>query len=100
MGSGHSPGRATRRQEPPCAAAEGRRACHRAICDMAGSRETDDSASAGVISAARLPVRERRCEEGPEILAACLHPETFEDLRSTHRDSVIRLDADLKQHAF
>ena len=41
-----------------------------------------------------------RILESLEILAACLHPEAFEDLRSKHRDSVIRLDADLKQHAF
>jgi len=41
-----------------------------------------------------------RIVESLEILAACLHPEMFKDLRSKHRDSVIRLDADLKQHLF
>ena len=41
-----------------------------------------------------------RIVESLEILAACLHPETFKDLRSQHRDSVIRLDADLTQHLF
>jgi iron complex transport system substrate-binding protein len=41
-----------------------------------------------------------RIVESLEILAACLHPETFEDLRKKHRDSVIRLDAALKQHPF
>jgi iron complex transport system substrate-binding protein len=41
-----------------------------------------------------------RIVESLEILAACLHPEAFGDLRSKHRDSVIRLDADLKQHPF
>jgi len=34
------------------------------------------------------------------FLAACLHPETFEDLRRKHGDSVIRLDADLKRYLF
>jgi iron complex transport system substrate-binding protein len=41
-----------------------------------------------------------RIVESLEILAACLHPEAFDDLRRKHRDAVIRLDADLKQHAF
>ena len=41
-----------------------------------------------------------RIVESLEILAACLHPEMFEDLRSKHGDSVIRLDADLKQRLF
>jgi iron complex transport system substrate-binding protein len=34
-----------------------------------------------------------------EILAACLHPETFPDFRRQHHASVMRLDADLEQHA-
>jgi iron complex transport system substrate-binding protein len=41
-----------------------------------------------------------RIVESLEILAACLHPEALEDLRSKHRDAVIRLDADLKRHLF
>jgi iron complex transport system substrate-binding protein len=41
-----------------------------------------------------------RIVESLEILAACLHPEAFENFRSKHRESVIRLDADLKQHSF
>jgi iron complex transport system substrate-binding protein len=41
-----------------------------------------------------------RIVESLEILAACLHPEAFEDFRRKHRDSVIRLDADLKPHSF
>lgn len=41
-----------------------------------------------------------RIVESLEILAACLHPEAFDDFRSKHRQSVIRLDADLKQHLF
>ncbi|MGH7331138.1 MAG: ABC transporter substrate-binding protein [Candidatus Rokuibacteriota bacterium] len=41
-----------------------------------------------------------RIVESLEILAACLDPQAFADLRSKHRDSVIRLDADLKEHAF
>jgi iron complex transport system substrate-binding protein len=40
-----------------------------------------------------------RIVESLEILAACLHPEAFADLRHRHRDSAIRLDADLKPHA-
>ena len=41
-----------------------------------------------------------RIVESLEILAACLRPGAFEDFRRRHRDSVIRLDADLKHHAF
>ena len=41
-----------------------------------------------------------RIVESLEILAACLHPEAFDDFRNKHRDSVSRVDADLKQHAF
>jgi iron complex transport system substrate-binding protein len=41
-----------------------------------------------------------RIVESLEILAACLHPDAFEDFRSKHRESVTRLDADLKQHRF
>ncbi len=41
-----------------------------------------------------------RIVESLEILAACLHPETFPDFRRKHRDAVVRLDADLKQHPF
>ena len=41
-----------------------------------------------------------RIVESLEILAACLHPEAFEDFRAKHRDSVIRLDRDLKQYTF
>ena len=41
-----------------------------------------------------------RIVESLEILAACLHPETFDDFRDKHRNSVSRVDADLKQHAF
>jgi iron complex transport system substrate-binding protein len=41
-----------------------------------------------------------RILESLEILAASLHPEMFADFRRKHHDSVIRLDADLKQHAF
>src|SRR5437867_3100535 len=41
-----------------------------------------------------------RIVESLEILAACLHPEAFEDFRSKHRASVRRVDADLKPHAF
>jgi len=41
-----------------------------------------------------------RIVESLEILAACLRPEAFEDFRGKHRNSVIRLDADLKQHPF
>jgi iron complex transport system substrate-binding protein len=41
-----------------------------------------------------------RIVESLEILAACLHPEAFEDFRSRHGDSVIRLDTDLTQHLF
>jgi iron complex transport system substrate-binding protein len=41
-----------------------------------------------------------RIVESLEILAACLRPEAFEDVRLKHRDSVIRLDADLKPHSF
>ncbi len=41
-----------------------------------------------------------RIVESLEILAACLHPEAFEDFRSKHRASVVRLDADLNRHRF
>ena len=41
-----------------------------------------------------------RIVESLEILAGCLHPEVFAEFRTKHRDSVLRLDADLKQHAF
>jgi iron complex transport system substrate-binding protein len=41
-----------------------------------------------------------RIVESLEILAACLRPEAFEDFRSKHRNRVIRLDANLKQHPF
>lgn len=41
-----------------------------------------------------------RIVESLEILAACLHPGAFEDFRRKHRDSVIRLDTDLKHHSF
>jgi iron complex transport system substrate-binding protein len=41
-----------------------------------------------------------RIVESLEILAACLRPEAFEDFRRKHRDSVIRLDADLKTYSF
>lgn len=41
-----------------------------------------------------------RIVESLEILSACLRPGAFEDFRRRHRDSVIRLDADLKQHSF
>ena len=40
-----------------------------------------------------------RIVESLEILAACLHPEAFADFRRTHRDAVIRVDADLKHYA-
>lgn len=41
-----------------------------------------------------------RIVDSLEILAACLHPEDFGDFRDKHRHSVVRLDADLEQHAF
>jgi len=41
-----------------------------------------------------------RIVESLEILAACLHPEAFHDFRSKHRDAVVRVDADLRQHPF
>ena len=41
-----------------------------------------------------------RIVESLEILAACLRPEAFPDFRERHAASVVRLDADLKQHAF
>jgi len=41
-----------------------------------------------------------RIVESLEILAACLHPERFGDLRLKHRDSAIRVDADLVRHPF
>jgi iron complex transport system substrate-binding protein len=41
-----------------------------------------------------------RIVESLEILAACLHPEVFGDFRGKHRESVIRLGADVTPHAF
>jgi iron complex transport system substrate-binding protein len=41
-----------------------------------------------------------RIVESLEILAGCLLPDMFEDIRRKHRDSVIRLDADLGSHTF
>ena len=41
-----------------------------------------------------------RIVESLEILAACLHPEAFQDFRAKHGDSVIRVDAGLKQYPF
>jgi iron complex transport system substrate-binding protein len=41
-----------------------------------------------------------RIVESLEILAACLHPDAFADLRAKHRDFVIRVDADLTSHPF
>ena len=41
-----------------------------------------------------------RIVESLEILAACVHPETFPDLRRKHRASVRRLDANLTLHPF
>src|SRR6266852_8113377 len=41
-----------------------------------------------------------RIVESLEILAASLDPEAFGDFRTKHRDSVIRLDRDLKQYTF
>jgi iron complex transport system substrate-binding protein len=41
-----------------------------------------------------------RIVESMEILAACIQPTVFEDFRRKHRDSVVRLDSDLKQHPF
>src|SRR5262249_29722947 len=41
-----------------------------------------------------------RIVESLEILAACLHPSAFGDLRARHRESVIRLDEDLGPHIF
>jgi iron complex transport system substrate-binding protein len=41
-----------------------------------------------------------RIVESLEILAACLHPEAFGDFRGKHRESVIRVDADLTPHVF
>jgi len=41
-----------------------------------------------------------RIVESLEILAACLHPDAFEDFRRKHRSSVVRLDADLRRHSF
>jgi iron complex transport system substrate-binding protein len=41
-----------------------------------------------------------RIVESMEILAGCLHPEAFDDLRAKHRNSVIRVDAGLTLHPF
>jgi iron complex transport system substrate-binding protein len=41
-----------------------------------------------------------RIVESLEILAGCLHPDAFVELRGRHQSAVVRLDADLKQHAF
>ena len=41
-----------------------------------------------------------RIVESLEILAGCLHPDAFVELRGKHQSTVVRLDADLKQHAF
>ena len=41
-----------------------------------------------------------RIVESLEILAACLHPEAFDDFRNKHRESVSRVDTDLTQTAF
>ena len=41
-----------------------------------------------------------RIVESLEILAACLRPDAFADFREKHRESVIRLDADLAPHPF
>jgi iron complex transport system substrate-binding protein len=41
-----------------------------------------------------------RIVESLEILAACLHPERFEEFRDKHRNAVVRLDADLRRHPF
>src|SRR5204863_1600234 len=41
-----------------------------------------------------------RIVESLEILAACLRPDAFADFREKHRDSVVRVDADLARHAF
>ncbi|KAA3606789.1 MAG: cobalamin-binding protein [Planctomycetota bacterium] len=35
-----------------------------------------------------------------EILAACLHPESFPEFRHSYADSVVRLDADLQEYRF
>jgi iron complex transport system substrate-binding protein len=40
-----------------------------------------------------------RIVESLEILAACLHPEVFGDLREKHARCVIRVDEHLGQHA-
>jgi len=40
-----------------------------------------------------------RIVESLEILAACLHPDAFPDFCGKHQSTVVRVDADLKQHA-
>jgi iron complex transport system substrate-binding protein len=40
-----------------------------------------------------------RIVESLEILAACLHPNAFEDFREKHAGSAIRIDENLSQHA-
>jgi len=40
-----------------------------------------------------------RIVESLEILAACLHPDAFPDFCAKHQSTVVRVDADLKQHA-
>jgi len=41
-----------------------------------------------------------RIVESLEILAACIYPDAFPDLRSLHGEAVVRLDADLAVHPF
>jgi iron complex transport system substrate-binding protein len=38
--------------------------------------------------------------ESLEILAACVHPEIFEEFREAHTASVVHVDANLRTHAF
>ena len=37
-----------------------------------------------------------RLVESLEILAACVHPEAFVDFQRKHRDTVVRVQADLR----
>ena len=41
-----------------------------------------------------------RIVESLEILAGCVHPEAFPDLRRAHAGSVRRIDATLETHPF
>jgi iron complex transport system substrate-binding protein len=41
-----------------------------------------------------------RIVESLEILAACVHPDAFTDVRGRHRESVRRIDTALREHAF